>query len=105
MHFFWLFCSIFCVGVGDYLSKLQAGREFSVKSVVLVMLVNAGSTACWLFAIRARNELAVLGSIWSLVSLALVVVMGVACFHEPLSRWQVAGLVLAGSSVVLLNLS
>jgi small multidrug resistance pump len=89
---------------GDYLLKLASLRDDAFTSVPFVLgsALYAVSAIGWLVAMRQMN-LASLGAVTAVVSVALLALLGAACFGERLSTRELAGLGLAGIALMLLS--
>ncbi len=89
--------------VGDYLLKLASGRNnpFSSKWFYLGFAVYASTAFGWVFVMR-HLKLATIGVVYSVSMILLLTAVGVAVFREPLSVYEIAGLVMAIASLVLL---
>jgi small multidrug resistance pump len=89
--------------VGDYLLKLASGREnpFKSKWFYLGFAVYASTAFGWVFVMR-HLKLATIGVVYSVSMILLLTGIGVAVFREPLSGYEIAGLVMAIGSLVLL---
>jgi small multidrug resistance pump len=89
--------------VGDYLLKLASGRKnpFSSKWFYLGFAVYASTAFGWVFVMR-HLKLATIGVVYSVSMILLLTAIGVAVFREPLSGYEIAGLVMAIASLVLL---
>ncbi len=94
-----------CFGiVGDYFLKRASGAERPlVTRWFLVGLALYASTAfAWVFVMR-HLKLATIGVIYSVCMILLLTGMGVLFFEETLSWYEVAGIVLAIASILLLT--
>lgn len=89
--------------VGDYLLKLASGHKnpFSSKWFYLGFAVYASTAFGWVFVMR-HLKLATIGVVYSVSMILLLTAIGVAVFREPLSAYEIAGLVLAIASLFLL---
>jgi multidrug transporter EmrE-like cation transporter len=99
----WLALSALCFAGGEYLSKVYIINPRLGTLVVLVASYCSG-VFLWLPALRQRPELAVTGTIWSVVTMLMTVAIGVFIFGEALSTTRVIGIVLAMIAVALLSL-
>jgi drug/metabolite transporter (DMT)-like permease len=92
------------VGVlGDYLLKLASSRENPLRSgwFYLGFAVYASTAFGWVFVMR-HLKLATIGVVYSVSMILLLTAIGVTAFREPLTAAEVAGLVMAIGSLVLL---
>ena len=99
----WLVISSVFFAWGEYFSK-RFGLTPSVHLVLMIFLVNAFCTLTWLVAIVQRNELGVVGVIWSVLSMLVTVLVGVIVFGERPSIVGIAGIIMAMIAVVLLSI-
>jgi multidrug transporter EmrE-like cation transporter len=94
-----------CFGiVGDYFLKRASAAERPLMTRwFLVGLALYSSTAfAWVFVMR-HLKLATIGVIYSVCMILLLTGMGVFLFDEQLNRYEIAGIVLAIASVLLLS--
>jgi drug/metabolite transporter (DMT)-like permease len=92
------------VGIaGDYFLKRASERPSPLATgVFLLGLVLYASTAfAWVYVMR-HLKLATIGVIYSVSMVLLLAGMGVLFFGEPLSRSEIAGIVLAIAALCLL---
>lgn len=102
---FWVAVGMSCFGIlGDYFLKRASGTERPLLTRwFLVGLVLYASTAfAWVFVMR-HLKLATIGVIYSVCMILLLTGMGVLVFGESLNRYEVAGVVLAIASLLLLS--
>lgn len=97
----WLWVSAVFFALGEYLSKKYA-LEPSWEKVAGILAAYLVSVILWLPAIRETKDLARTGAAWSVLGLAMTVVLGVGVFGERLSGTQWVGLGLAAVAVWLL---
>jgi small multidrug resistance pump len=92
------------VGVlGDYLLTLASAREHPLRSrwFSVGFGVYASTAFGWVFVMR-HLKLATIGVVYCVSMVLLLTGVGVVLFREPLNRYEVAGLVMAVASLVLL---
>lgn len=99
--FIWLLASTLFCAVGEYLSK-KWGMNPSWTFAFLVTGVYAIGAILWLPALLHKNQLAIMGTIWALMTAVLTVAIGLFVFHESLSITQTIGILLALISLGLL---
>jgi small multidrug resistance pump len=93
-----------CFGIlGDYFLKRAsaAERPLFTRWFAVGLVLYASTAFAWVFVMR-RLKLATIGVIYSVCMILLLTAMGVFVFDESLNRYEVAGIVLAVASVVLL---
>ncbi len=103
-YFVWLLISAVFFAAGEFLSKKFALQPKFVF-IFWVLVVDGIGTLAWLPAILAKQQLSIVGSLWSVLSLLLTVMIGLLVFHEKLSGLGAAGIVAAFVAVFLLSLS
>jgi small multidrug resistance pump len=94
-----------CFGiVGDYFLKRASDAEHPLLTRwFLVGLALYSSTAfAWVFVMR-HLKLATIGVIYSVCMILLLTGMGVLFFKETLNWYEVAGIVLAIASILMLT--
>jgi small multidrug resistance pump len=92
------------VGVlGDYLLKLASARKNPLGSrwFYVGFAVYASTAFGWVFVMR-HLKLATIGVVYAVSMILLLTGIGVVVFREPLNANEVAGLVLAVASLILL---
>lgn len=100
----WLIVSAVFFAAGEFLSKKFA-LEPSLKYVVFVLAAYLIGVLAWLPAILIKNQLSIVGAIWSVLSLLTTVLIGVVIFNEQLSFLGILGIVFALAAIGLLSLS
>jgi drug/metabolite transporter (DMT)-like permease len=93
-----------CIGiVGDYfLKRASEAKQPLLTSWFLLGLVLYSSTAfAWVFVMR-HLKLAAISVVYSVCMILLLTGMGFFFFGESLNRYEVAGILLAIASVLLL---
>jgi multidrug transporter EmrE-like cation transporter len=89
--------------VGDYFLKLASGREEPLRSAwFYVGFAFYASTAFgWVFVMQ-HLKLGTISVLYSVSMVLLLTTVGVAVFGESLNYYEVAGIILAIASLVLL---
>lgn len=100
----WLILSALLFAFGEYLSKKFALAP-SFSYVALIVFIYALGTLAWLPAILQKNQLSIVGAIWSVMSLLATVLIGVLIFGEHLNTTAILGLLLGFAAIVLLALA
>jgi drug/metabolite transporter (DMT)-like permease len=93
------------VGVlGDYFLKLASETERSLKSAWFYVgfVVYASTAFGWVFVMK-HLKLATIGVVYSVSMILLLTAIGVVFFRETLNYYEMAGLVLAIASLLLLS--
>ena len=90
--------------VGDYFLKLASAKDVSLKSLAFyVGFVLYASTAFgWVFVMK-HLKLATVGVVYSISMVLLLTAIGVVAFKESLNGYEIAGLVMAVASLLLLT--
>ena len=89
--------------VGDYFLKLASKEDVFYKSPwFYIGFVVYGSTALgWVFVMK-HLKLATIGVVYSVSMILLLTALGVVVFRESLNYYEIAGLLMAIGSLVLL---
>jgi multidrug transporter EmrE-like cation transporter len=92
------------VGVtGDYFLKLAADKEHSLRSIwfYIGFVVYASTAFGWVFVMK-HLKLATVGAVYSVSMILLLTALGVIVFRQSLNGYEIAGIVMAIASLVLL---
>ena len=92
------------IGVlGDYFLKLASAREQPLRAgwFYLGFALYASTAFGWVFVMR-HLKLATISVLYSVSMVLLLTAVGVAVFHESLNHFELAGIVLAVASLILL---
>jgi multidrug transporter EmrE-like cation transporter len=100
--YWWLALSALFFAAGEVCSKLWANGPPSWKLMLAATVAYLLGSLAWFPALRARNHLCTVGTLWSLGGLVVTVLVGAVLFSEPLTHRQLAGIVVAGLAVWLL---
>ena len=89
--------------VGDYLLKLASARDQPLRSrwFYIGFAVYASTAFGWVFVMR-HLKLATIGVVYSVSMIVLLTGIGAVFFRESLNAYEIAGLVMAIASLVLL---
>lgn len=89
--------------VGDYFLKLASGKEHALKTAefYLGFVIYASTAFGWVYVMR-HLKLATVGVVYCVSMVLLLTVIGVVGFKESLSGYEIAGIVMAVGSLVLL---
>jgi small multidrug resistance pump len=89
--------------VGDYFLKLSSARQQPLRTrwFYIGFIVYASTAFGWVFVMR-HLKLATISVVYSISMVLLLTAVGVMLFGESLNRYEVAGIVLAIASLVLL---
>jgi small multidrug resistance pump len=89
--------------VGDYFLKLASEKEASMKSgwFYLGFALYASTAFGWVFVMK-HLKLATIGVVYSVSMVLLLTTVGVVFFRESLNYYEIAGLMMAIASLVLL---
>jgi multidrug transporter EmrE-like cation transporter len=101
--FLWSFLLIIYFGFGEYYSKIFSNTPTFKLALVVVFSYALGSLA-WLPAIYKVKLLAIIGTIWSIMSILMTIVIGIFVFGETLTTIQIIVIVLAAISIILLTI-
>jgi drug/metabolite transporter (DMT)-like permease len=92
------------VGVlGDYFLKLASASEHWLRSIwfYIGFAVYASTAFGWVFVMK-HLKLATIGVVYSISMILLLTALGVVIFRESLNYYEIAGLVMAIASLILL---
>jgi drug/metabolite transporter (DMT)-like permease len=89
--------------VGDYFLKLASTRQQPLRSgwFYIGFVLYASTAFGWVFVMR-HLKLATIGVLYSVSMVLLLTAVGVVLFREPLNYAEIAGIILAVVSLVLL---
>ena len=100
----WLVLSALFFAVGEFLSKKFA-LDPKFSWVALILSAYILGTLAWLPAILQKNQLSIVGTIWSVLSLLATVSIGLIIFHEKLGLLGILGIITAAIAIVLLSIA
>jgi small multidrug resistance pump len=89
--------------VGDYFLKLASANENPLKttSFYLGFVLYASTAFGWVFVMK-HLKLATIAVVYSVSMVLLLTAIGLLFFRESLSHYEIAGLVMAIASLILL---
>jgi small multidrug resistance pump len=93
------------VGVcGDYFLKLASSKDSSFRTVwfYIGLVVYASTAFGWVFVMK-HLKLATIGAVYSVSLIVMLTLIGVTMFRESLNYYEIAGLVMAVMSLILLS--
>jgi multidrug transporter EmrE-like cation transporter len=100
----WLVISGLFFAGGEYLSKKYILQPHWSTVVFLLCLYCLGALA-WLPALLQKKDLSVVGTLWSVISLCLTVLIGVLLFGERLTALRMLGIGLSIVAVGILSVA
>ena len=103
MHWLYLILAIFSEVAGTISMKLSAGFTKTIPAVFIWIFY--GICFYFLALTLKKIEVSVSYAIWSGVGTALIAIVGIIYFREPISLLKVIGVLAIISGVVVLNLS
>lgn len=92
------------VGIlGDYFLKLASANENSLKTkwFYIGFALYSSTAFGWVFVMK-HLKLATIGVLYSISMVVLLTAVGVVFFRETLNYYEIAGLILAVASLILL---
>ncbi|MDD4900837.1 MAG: hypothetical protein PHS62_01835 [Patescibacteria group bacterium] len=98
----WLAVSGIFFAAGEFLSKKFALNP-KLSWVALIYLAYGLGILAWLPAILQKNQLSIVGTIWSVLSLLTTILIGILIFGEKLNAVGVLGVITAVLAVILLS--
>jgi multidrug transporter EmrE-like cation transporter len=100
----WLTLSGLFFAGGEYLSKrFILGPSWPI--FILLMCMYCFGVLLWIPALMQQRDLSVAGTLWSVISLCMTVLIGIIIFHESLTGLRIVGILLAAASIVILSLA
>ena len=89
--------------LGDYFLKLASEQPnaLATRPFYLGFVVYASTAFGWVFVMK-HLKLATIGVLYSVSMILMLTAIGTVFFHESLGRYEIAGLVLAIVSLILL---
>lgn len=101
-YIIWLIISSLFFAVGEFLSKkFSLNPKFSY--VIFILVFYSLGVLAWLPAILQKNQLSIVGTMWSVLSLMTTILIGVLIFNEKLSVTGSVGIIFAFIAIVLLS--
>jgi small multidrug resistance pump len=96
-------CVQFIGRLGDYFLKLASANENSLKTISFYIgfVLYASTAFGWVFVMK-HLKLATIGVVYSVSMVLLLTAMGVVFFRESLNYYEIAGLIMAIASLILL---
>ena len=102
-YIIWLILSAVFFAIGEFLSKKFALNP-NITLVIIILIVYSAGVLFWLPAILERNQLSIVGTMWSVLSLLTTILIGVLVFDEKLSLTGIIGIVFAFMAIIFLSL-
>src|SRR5947208_9553937 len=89
--------------IGDYFLKLASAKDESLKTPAFYIgfTIYASTAFGWVFVMK-HLKLATVGVVYSISMVLLLTAVGVVLFGESLNYYELAGILLAVASLVLL---
>lgn len=89
--------------VGDYFLKLASASANPLKTRAFYVgfVVYASTALGWVYVMKYL-KLATISVVYSISMILLLTGIGVVIFHDQLSKYEIAGLVMAVASLILL---
>jgi multidrug transporter EmrE-like cation transporter len=101
-YIIWLILSALFFAVGEFLSKKFALNP-NLTLVIIIIIIYSVGVLFWLPAILQKNQLSIVGTMWSVLSLLTTILIGVLIFGEKLSLTGIIGIIFAIISIILLS--
>ncbi len=101
-YMIWLLISAIFFAIGEFLSKKFA-TEPKINTIFTILFVYSIGTLAWLPAIMQKNQLSIVGVIWSVLSLLITVLIGIIIFHEKIGIMGLIGIITAIISIIFLT--
>ena len=103
-YLIWLILSGLFFAAGEFFSKKFALNPRAIMVVYILLMYILGTLAL-LPAILQKNQLSIVGAIWSVLSLLATVLIGLLIFGERLTVIVIIGIITAVIAVTLLSLN
>jgi multidrug transporter EmrE-like cation transporter len=101
-YIIWLILSALFFAAGEFLSKKFALNPNLILVIIIILVYSVG-VLFWLPAILQKNQLSIVGTMWSVLSLLTTILIGVLIFNEELSIIGIIGVIFAFISIILLS--
>src|SRR5690349_12424325 len=90
--------------LGDYFLKLASAKDESLKTPAFYVgfILYASTAFGWVFVMK-HLKLATVGVVYSISMVLLLTAVGVVAFKESLNSYEIAGLIMAVGSLLLLT--
>ncbi|MDD4901751.1 MAG: hypothetical protein PHE24_01310 [Patescibacteria group bacterium] len=103
-YFHWLLISMVFYAGGEFFSKKFAmGPKVSILIVVLVFY--SLNVLAWLAALWNKEELAIVGTTWAVLSVMVTISIGIFIFGERLNGYGIAGIIFGVVAIALLSMA
>ena len=103
-YIIWLIISALFFAGGEFLSKKFALNPKPAYIIYILIFYSLGVLA-WLPAILQKNQLSIVGTIWSVLSLLTTILIGVLLFNEKINATGALGIFFALMAIILLSRS
>jgi multidrug transporter EmrE-like cation transporter len=101
-YIWWLILSAIFFAICEFLSKKFALAP-KWSTLIFILIINTLAVLVWLPAIMQKNQLSIVGVMWSVMSLLATFLIGVLIFSEKLSLIGIIGIIFAFISITLLS--
>ena len=102
-YIIWLILSAIFFAIGEFLSKKFALNPSAILVVSILVTYSIG-VVLWLPAILQKNQLSIVGTMWSVLSLLTTILIGVIIFGEKVSLLGSLGIATAFLAIILLSI-
>jgi len=103
-YYIWIIASALLTAIGEVLSK-EFGNTHRAAFLIAAFVVYSLGTIVWFPSIFEKDQLSIVGVMWSVLSLATTVLIGVLIFHEKLDTMSTIGVILAFAAIIFLALA
>jgi len=101
-YIIWLIISAIFFAGGEFLSKkFSLNPKFAY--VIYILIFYSIGVLAWLPAILQKNQLSIVGTMWSVLSLLTTVLIGILVFNEKINAAGIVGIVFAFAAIILLS--
>ncbi len=103
-YYVWIIISALLTACGELLSK-EFGDTHKTAFLIAAFLVYSLGTIAWFPSIYEKNQLSIVGVMWSVLSLTTTVIIGILIFGEKLNAMSTVGIVFAFIAIIFLSLA
>lgn len=103
-YYVWIIVSALLTATGELLSK-EFGNTHRAAFLIAAFVVYSLGTLAWFPSIYEKNQLSIVGVMWSVLSLTTTVIIGVLIFGEKLNLMSTIGILFAFVAIAFLSLA
>jgi multidrug transporter EmrE-like cation transporter len=103
-YIYWLIASSVFFAFGEFVSKKFALNP-KISLVIYMLIFYSIGALVWLPAILQKNQLSIVGVLWSVMSMLTTILLGLFVFGEKLSVVGIFGVMAAFVAIILLSIA